>query len=231
MPAFDRPLILGHRGAPFDAPENTIASFAAAMEAGADGVELDVQVSGDGVPVVIHDETLRRTTDGQGEVARLGWERIRRARSAGEPVPSLSDATRWAAEAGAWLNVEIKAPGAAIATLEVLAEAALGERVIVSSFHPTVVMEVTSIDQSLRPFLLLERWDEGDRASFARCGAAGVCLHVEAATDAVIAGLAAEAIPVVVWTVDDPVRLEELLRSSVMAIITNRPAVAVHLLG
>lgn len=231
MPAFERPLILGHRGAPFDAPENTIASFAAAMAAGADGVELDVQLSADGIPVVIHDDTLRRTTDSRGEVARLGWERIRGALSAGEPVPSLKDAARWAADSRAWLNVEIKAPGAAVATMEVLAEADLGGRVVVSSFHPAVVTEVARIDPSVRAFLLLERWNGVDRESFARCGAAGVCLHVEVATDAVINALAAEGIPVVVWTVDDPIRLEALLRSSVMAIITNRPAVAVHLLG
>ena len=59
---FPRPLILGHRGAPYDAPENTLASFARALEQGADGVELDVRRARDGVPVIIHDETLDRTS-------------------------------------------------------------------------------------------------------------------------------------------------------------------------
>ena len=60
----DRPLIIGHRGASADAPENTLAAFALALEQGADGIELDVQLCADGVPVVMHDDTVDRTCDG-----------------------------------------------------------------------------------------------------------------------------------------------------------------------
>lgn len=226
-----RPLILGHRGAPFEAPENTIAGFDAAMSAGADGVELDVQLSGDGVPVVIHDDSLERTTDGRGRVADLPWSRVGRALSAGEPIPSLAQAARWAVETGAWLNVEIKAENAAAATLAVLAAAGLGPRVVVSSFHPAVVAEVGERAPDIRRFLLLERWGAAERGSARDCGAQGVCLHVDAATDAALADLAGADLPVIVWTVDDPDRLEQLDGAGPMAIITNRPAVAVHLRG
>src|SRR5262245_3514397 len=101
-----RPLVLGHRGAPRAAPENTLRAFQLAMELGADGVELDVQPSADGVPVVLHDDTLDRTTDGSGDVATLPWARIAEARADGEPVPRLEQVVEWAADVGAFLNVE-----------------------------------------------------------------------------------------------------------------------------
>src|SRR5687768_8195818 len=111
---FPRPLILGHRGAPYDAPENTLASFARALEQGADGVELDVRRARDGVPVIIHDETLDRTSGARGRVADLDWPAIERLTTAG--LPSLEQAAGWAAASGAWLNVEIKTPRVEAAT-------------------------------------------------------------------------------------------------------------------
>lgn len=231
MSAAGSPLILGHRGAPLDAPENTIAGFALALAAGADGVELDVQLSADGVPVVIHDDTVRRTTGGRGRVDRLTWRRISGLRTCGEPVPSLEQSAAWAAATGAWLNVEIKAPGAAAATLAVLARADLGERVIVSSFHLGEVREVGRLDPGALRYLLLERWDAASLTAVEACGAGGVCLRVDAASDEVLAQLDALGLPVVVWTVDDPGRLAELLRSRVRAVITNRPELAMRLRG
>src|SRR5690606_37488045 len=106
---FPRALVLGHRGSPLRAPENSLRSFALALEAGADGVELDVQRSADGVPVVIHDPTLERTGHGEGPVAARTWEELSRLTGGGEPIRSLRQAADWAAATGAWLNVEIKA--------------------------------------------------------------------------------------------------------------------------
>lgn len=231
MSAAGAPLVLGHRGAPLDAPENTIAGFALALAAGADGVELDVQLSADGVPVVIHDDTLRRTTGARGRLDRLAWRRISGLRTGGEPVPSLEQAAVWAAATGAWLNVEIKARGAAAATLAVLERAGLTERVIVSSFHPSEVREVGRLDPRASRYLLLERWDAASLSSVEACGAGGVCLRVDAASDEVLAELDAIGLPVVVWTADDPGRLSELLRSRVRAVITNRPELAARLRG
>ena len=63
-----RPLMIAHRGLSAHAPENTLVAFRMALERGADGIELDLQPSADGVPMVIHDATLERTTDGRGAV-------------------------------------------------------------------------------------------------------------------------------------------------------------------
>jgi len=71
------PLIIAHRGDSANAPENTMAAFRLALEKGADGIELDVMLSADGVPVVIHDSTVDRTTNGSGRVRELTLDQLR----------------------------------------------------------------------------------------------------------------------------------------------------------
>jgi glycerophosphoryl diester phosphodiesterase len=220
----ERPLVLGHRGSPARAPENTLLGFRLAAEEGADGVELDVQPAADGTPVVIHDPTLDRTTDRSGTVAALGLEEIERARAGGEPVPRLEAAARWAAESGAWLNVEIKSPGAEAASIAAIEAAGVLGRTFFSSFLPDVVARVAELAPHATRFLLTERWDDDARAAARRLEVRGVCLHHQAATPAALAELRGAGLEVVVWTVDDPARLVELLRAGVRAVITNHPA-------
>lgn len=219
-----QPLLLGHRGAPFDAPENTLAAFDLALRRGADGVELDVQRSADDVPVVIHDDTLERTTDGRGAVAGSTAEGLRRFTSRGEPIPTLQEAVAWAARRDAWLNVELKAAGVEAATLELLRAARWTERTIVSSFLPDVVGRVLRLAPDVLCFLLAERWDAEHRAALRDLGADGLCLQNDAATPEALAELRAADVPVVVWTVDDPARIATLRRTpGIVAVITNRP--------
>lgn len=222
-----RPLILGHRGAPREAPENTMRAFRLAVEQGADGVELDVQPSADGVAAVIHDDTLQRTTDAAGSVPMLPWERIAGARARGEPVPRLEEAARWAAETGAWLNVEIKSVGAEAAAVAAIRGAGVMERTFFSSFLPTVVAEVGRLAPEATRCFLTERWNAQVRRLVETLGAQGVCLKNRLATPAVLAELRGKGLAVVVWTVDDPLRTRVLLRAGVQALITNRPAMAV----
>jgi glycerophosphoryl diester phosphodiesterase len=220
---FPHPLILGHRGSPYEAPENTLASFARAVEQGADGVELDVQRARDGVPVVVHDDTLERTLGVRGRVAEHEWPALERLSTA--RLPSLQQAAAWAAASGAWLNVEIKAQRVEAATLDVLRETRLLERTFVSSFDPAIVEEVGRIAPEVLRFLLTEEWDEAAQNALAESDAQGVCLHVDAATPLNLEVLHNDALPVVVWTVDAPTRIRELLEAGVAGIITNRPRV------
>lgn len=197
--------------------------FRRAVEAGAHGVELDVQPSADGVAVVIHDPTLDRTTDETGSVAALPWERIARARAGGEPVPRLEQAAAWAAESGAWLNVEIKSPGAEEAAAGAIRAAGVMERTFFSSFLPEVVAEVGRVAPDAARFFLTQRWDDEVRAGLRTLGVQGVCLHLPIATPAVLGELRAEGLAAVVWTVDDPTEIRRLVRAGVRAVITNRP--------
>lgn len=222
-----RPLVLGHRGAPRQAPENTLRAFRLALEQGADGVELDVQASADGVPVVIHDDGLDRTTDRGGEVSLLTWAEISAARAGGEPVPRLEEVAAWAAGAGAFLNVEIKRPGIEAAALAVIEGVGHTGSTLFSSFHVESVAEVRRLAPDAACWLLTETWSP-DTLSLAReLGVGGVCLHDPLATADVLAALRAARLGAVVWTVDKPGRIRALLRAGVQGIITNDPAAGV----
>jgi glycerophosphoryl diester phosphodiesterase len=204
-------------------PENTLRGFKRALERGADGVELDVQRSADGVPVVIHDATLERTTRGRGRVDAFSAAELGRADVGGEGVPTLAAAARWAAEHRAWLNVEIKARGVETATLAVLEAAGVLDRTVISSFDPETVREVGRLDGEIRRFLLTEECSPDLIRMVREIGAGGVCLGGEGASDAALAGLAAAALPVIVWTVDEPQRMRSLIAAGVAGIITNVP--------
>jgi len=228
VPHAPRPLILGHRGAPRGAPENTLRAFRLALEEGADGVELDVQPSADGVPVVLHDDTLDRTTDQSGDVATLPWERIAAARAGGEPVPRLDEVVAWAAESGAFLNVELKRPGAEAAAVELVARAGLRERTVFSSFVSASVAEVLRLDPAAACYLLSDGRAGLAMAAARQLGASGVCLGARRATPAALAESRRAGLPVIVWTVDRPYRIRGLLAEGVRGIITNLPALAVQ---
>lgn len=221
---FARPLVLGHRGSPFHATENTLASFASALEQGADGVELDVRRAHDGVPVVIHDETLDRTMPVKGRVVDFPWPAIQRLTNAA--LPSLEQVAAWAAASGAFLNVEIKSRDVEAATVEILTGVGVLERSLISSFDPDIVAEVGRLAPDSRRYLLTEAWDEVAQEAVASSGALGICLHVSAAVPLVLEVLRNEDLPVIVWTVDSPDRMRELFLSGVAGIITNRPLVA-----
>jgi glycerophosphoryl diester phosphodiesterase len=114
----DLPIPIAHRGGSLEAPENTPAAFRHAIELGMRYVELDVQMSGDGQLVVIHDETLDRTTDGHGRVAHFTLEELRKLDAgshfgpqyAGEPIPTLREVLELCTGAGVGVVVELKSP-------------------------------------------------------------------------------------------------------------------------
>ncbi len=134
-----------------------MAAFRAAEAAGADGIELDVHLSRDGVPVVIHDETIDRTTDGRGAVRRMSTGELRRldaggwfaAEFAGERLPELAEVLSWAGDRQR-LNVEIKGADAGIAVLRQLRDFPQA-RVLISSFDHRLLQELRRLDSSSSP--------------------------------------------------------------------------------
>jgi glycerophosphoryl diester phosphodiesterase len=128
------PLVVAHRGAAAEAPENTLEAFEIAWQRGADGIEFDVHLSSDGVPVVIHDPRVDRTTSGCGRVCDHSGEALRRldagswfnerCRSRARPqnvglrIPLLSEALDWARKRNCRVYVEIKKDGAAYQGIE-----------------------------------------------------------------------------------------------------------------
>ncbi|PZR64768.1 MAG: hypothetical protein DLM71_01585 [Chloroflexi bacterium] len=172
-------LVLAHRGASVQAPENTLAAFRLAVEQGADGIELDVHRTADMQLAVIHDETLDRTTDGTGNVGDLSMDEIRQF-DAGARFVAEDDSSEWAGcglrvptlpEVLAWLPeeislvVELKARAAAGATAEALRESAVGRagRAMVISFDEASIEEVHALDPDLPTGLLLVPRDRFER--------------------------------------------------------------------
>lgn len=148
---FQKPLVLGHRGACAHAPENTLAAFRLALDCGADGFELDARLTRDKVVMVLHDATVNRVTDGRGRLAALTQAEVERLDAGrrydplfeGERIPTLQKVFETFGDRPIY-DLEIKnfdAPLNALETrvLELVQDFGLEHRVIVTSFNPLAV--------------------------------------------------------------------------------------------
>ncbi len=247
------PLVIGHRGASAHAPENTLAAFERARRDGADGIEFDVRLASDGVPVVIHDATLRRTALRDGPVAshtsvelsRLDagtWFNRRftarsRAEFSREGVPTLARVLQLFAPRFRVLYVELKCGRDEAAALAEAVAAVVGGagqsagRIVVESFNLGAVAEVKRIAPGLRAAALFERKLRGPllpaREMIARahgCGAEELALHRSLATRRRVEAAHAADLQTVVWTVDHPSWAARAIDLGLRALITNDPA-------
>lgn len=228
--------IWAHRGASAYAPENTLPAFALAAEMGADGIELDVQLSADGEVVVIHDETLDRTTNATGAVAGRTLAELRTLdASFGQPdfrgtgIPSLADVLDLVKPGRMSVNVELKTsvefyPGIEKAALDVIAASGLGERVIVSSFNHYTLKTVQQIAPETRVGLLFSEplylpWEYA-----AEFGAAAIHPHYGfLRIPGAIEYAAVAGIDVNTWTVNSEEHLARVIGMGPAAVITNHP--------
>lgn len=231
-----RPLVLGHRGASDDAPENTLAAFRLAIEQGADGVELDVWRCGSGEVVVAHDEDARRVAGSPlrvpdatlAELRALDVGAWKGPRFRGERIPRLLEVLE--ALPGAVVNVELKSRGRDLRLAEAvardLARAAAQGRVIVSSFDFRLVSAFRLAAPEVPVGLLFD----GDHPWRLRTAVAARLLHAAAVHPAReliaperVARWRRRGLGVNVWTVDAPADIERLVGLGVDAIITNLP--------
>jgi len=247
------PLIIGHRGASAVAPENTFAAFALALRDGADGLEFDVRLSRDGVPVVIHDTTLRRTANRRERVSSMtvaelenvdvgSWfnRRFRgRARDeySRERLPSLEQLFAAVKGNSAWLYLELKSDGMANPQLvtrvaELINSYKFRERVIIESFTLENLQIVKRLDRRIKTAALFEPRREpisllrGSRLikRALAVGADQIAFHHSAASQRTVSAACEAGLVVVVWTVDTPSWIRRARRLGIKALITNRPA-------
>lgn len=239
------PLVIGHRGAAAEAPENTLPAFSRALERGADALELDVHLTADGVPVVVHDATLDRTTDRSGPVRALTLKQLGQVdagarftpdagatfpwRGRGVTVPTLAEVL--AATRQTPLIVDVKEPAAAPPVLAVLERHRVRERCAIGSFHaPTLEPFRTSGYATAAARGEVARLLVGSLMGVALDGAWRVLTVPEyyrgipVTIGPLIRAARRRAVPVHVWTVDDPVRAALLWQRGVGGIITNDPA-------
>ena len=231
------PWVVAHRGSSHVAPQNTLAALEAAWRAGADSIEIDLQLTADGVAVVIHDDTVDATTDGSGLVSDLDLVELRRLDAgswfspayAGQRVPTFAEVTTFlAARHGIDLLLELKgdwpADGAQ-AVVEAIRSARLDERVIVQSFSPATVAVLAGLAPDLRRGLLVAEADDGLLDLCAELGVVACNPHEELlrSRPELLTRLQGAGLQVMAWTANEPEQWAALHAAGVDAIITDRP--------
>lgn len=225
---------VAHRGYSALAPENTLPALAAAVLGGATYVEFDVRTTADDVPVVIHDRTVDRTTDGTGHVWDLTADEVRALDAgswfspayAGVRVPLLAEVLDLVREPGPELLLEIKPPADADQVkriLDMVADRGLLERTVVQSFDPQIVRTVREVAPDVRRGLLRLRF-EADTVPLAR-ELDVVCCNPSVADvlgdPATVAELTAAGIEVMPWTANDMAEWPALVDAGVAGLITD----------
>jgi len=239
-----RVLNIGHRGASGEAPENTLASFELALRRGADGIEFDVHLSSDGVPVVIHDARLERTTSGGGPVSALPVSLLRRLdagswfnrryparannRYAGLRIPTLAEVLKWIRRRNCLAFIEIKLaaaryPGIEEKVLEEIERVGAGPLSTIISFDLPTLEQVRRLDSRIalgfdfsRPVLAIRHASS--------IGASSLLPHWALATRAAIQRAHQAGFRVIVWDVNPPVLMRRKILDGVDGIITSHPA-------
>lgn len=235
-------LIVAHRGFSSIAPENSLSAFEAAIECGAPYFELDVQASADGVPMVIHDATLDRTSssDHTGRVDELTLRELRQVHVGypskfgeeftAEPLPTLADALA-CANGRIKVCVEIKVSGIEEAIVRDIRAQSMASEVVVFSFLPDVLRRVHELAPEL-PLLFLK--DQASVQDLMRCSelnAGAIGVGGKTTLDAAFVQVAREAdIQIWRWTVDELDEMRNMLAVPVHGLISNCPDKALGLL-
>ena len=246
-----RPLVFAHRGGAGLAPENTIPAFDLGASLGVDGLEFDVHLSRDGVPVIIHDPTVDRTTNGTGAVADLtaaqlasldagyrfeqGGEFPWRGRGGG--VPALADLL--ARYAGVAFIIELKTgdPRLAHLVVDLVRAAGLASQVTIGSFHEGALDAVRAYAPEIRTGADVDEIKDGMAGTLA--SGAFRPLQFDAfqvpeifagqrvVTPEFIARAHAAGVGFIVWTINDSENIRRLLDWGIDGLITDRPDIAV----
>ena len=240
MPLSALPAVIGHRCARAVAPENTLAALRAAVALGAAWVEVDARLTADGVPVLLHDAALQRTTTGCGALGAVTVAELQRldagawfaAEFAGERVPTLEAFLRAASESRVGVNLELKGDGGADPAAVAAAALAVFARVwpdtaplpLISSFEVPCLEAAIRLAPAWPRGLLLDRIEPTWVADAERLAVAAIIVnHRRLTGPGMVAALAAGGRPVLVYTVNDPVRARMLRDWGVAAVITDRP--------
>lgn len=223
-------LNIAHRGASGRFPENTLKAFAAAMDAGAQMCELDVHLTIDGTVVVIHDETVERTTDGRGVVRSMTLEELKRLDAgirfggefAGERIPTLEEAMTLA-EGRCGLNIEIKSAGVERKVCELIVGRRALATAMISSFDWDALAVVRHFQPRVRVGLLASQWPARLVGAAFELKAESINPRSDIVTEDLCIAAHERNLSVYTWTVDEPAEMRRLIAFGVDGIMTNYP--------
>ena len=225
-----RPLVISHAACGGHAPENTLAGVLKALELKSDGIEIDVQASADGVPVLMHDLTVDRTTNGSGEVAKMSLKQLHALDAGGEAVATLAEVLHFT-RARALLVIEIKQPGIESLIASVVREADAVSNVMVWSFFPQALAAMRAAEPripgaSLLAAESLSRWPEA-RERALRLGLQGVSVFFAGIDEQLARDCQRSGLALYAWTVDRLGDIARLIELGIDGICTNFPDRAV----
>lgn len=237
-------LNIAHRGASVEAPENTLAAFGRALELGADGFELDVHQTKDGELVVVHDDTVDRTTNGNGPVHEMTLSQLQsldagswfnriypdKARSsfAGERIPTLQQVMDLVKGKPVRLCIEIKTGASSKVGLEekvveLIGRNKLQDQVVVVSFDQASVKRIKQLNPNLKTTVLFECKPLDPCLDAKAVEADGIGPFWSFVTSDLVAAAHRNGLGVFVWTVNDPAAMRQMIAHGVDAILTDRP--------
>lgn len=220
------PLIIAHRGASAERPENTLGAFRRALALDVDGIELDVHVTSDGVPVVFHDPTLRRMTGAPGRVASKTWAELSRLRIRDtDPIPRLVDVLRLT-RGLVVVQIEMKS-GPAAPVVRAIQTARAAEWVILASFDAKRVAATRDLAPGIPRMLISEGREApaGLVRQMGACGAGGLSVNHRAIRSAAwVRHFHQRGHPVWTWNVNDPATARRLAGWGVDALLGDDPA-------
>jgi glycerophosphoryl diester phosphodiesterase len=229
-----RPLVISHAACGGHAPENTLAGIRKAIELGAEAIEIDVQASEDGVPVLMHDLTVDRTTNGKGGVAVLSLKRLRELDAGGERVPTLAEVLGLT-KGRVLLVMEIKAPGIEQHIARVVHQARALDDVMAWSFFPKALEGMRREEPSMPCALLvagesITRWHKM-RSRALKLGVQGVSMFCTIIDERVVEDCRRSALSLYAWTPDGKREMARLAKLGVDGICSNFPDKVVEVLA
>ncbi|WP_309491849.1 glycerophosphodiester phosphodiesterase family protein [Candidatus Hecatella orcuttiae] len=214
-------LCIAHRGASAYEPENTLAAVEAAIALKADMVEVDLRLSKDGFPVVVHDRTVDRTTDGSGPVGNLTLDQLKKLDAGGGArIPTLEEVVS-AVKDKAGLVVELKEKGLEKKVLESLKP--LRSRVMVTSFFHTALKKVKELDPQVETGIIIKSEPLQISQLILQAKANAVFPDYRYVTATMVKEAHRNGFAIIPWTVDEIGEAQRLVRMGVDGIVTNRP--------
>ncbi|TLS38283.1 glycerophosphodiester phosphodiesterase [Pseudalkalibacillus caeni] len=238
----NKTLIFGHRGAAGTAPENTMVSFQAALGSGAEGIELDVQLTKDGVPVVVHDEKLNRTTDGHGWVKDFALAEIKTLDAgswfsegfSGERIPTLKETVHWAKATNLLLNIEFKTAyipykGIEKAVIDCIKAFDMENRVILSSFNHYSLIRAHEYAPNIETAVLFMEKLVSPGSYASKINARSLHPYWPIVDEVLLDETNKLKMAVRPFTVNEEAAIKQLIEKGCSAIITDFPAKAVQI--
>lgn len=214
--------VYAHRGASAEFPENTLAAFSRAIELGVYGIELDVHLSSDGVPVIIHDDSVDRTTNGTGSVKDVTVEELQKLDAGdGEKIPTLAEVLDLVGDK-LHVDIEVKANRAGAAVLDEVR--GRDTRWLISSFDWDVLRYVRSQDADAELWPLTIGASDDAIAVVRELDAKALAILHAGLDDDIVAMLREEGVGFWVWTVNDPDRAKTCVEWGAIGICTDDPA-------